>query len=201
MSDLKKHFTTSLASFAALCVLLTSAASAIGGQFEGWMTEPGVDPPSYAVTEPIDSNLNVDTVVLLCTEGRARRFLELDLYLSTPGPLLPIGADVQALKDSPSVEILVDGRTFPARLAFADDYVVVSDTSEGPNPSLSRTLLDALEHAETMLVRFDLLSEPNGIPASFDGQFRLNLRAGRSAIASVRRCTSPTSLYQSRVGL
>ena len=38
---------------------------AVDGRITGWVTEPDVDPPSYAVTEPIESGLNLDTVLLL----------------------------------------------------------------------------------------------------------------------------------------
>src|SRR3569832_425277 len=109
-------------------MLLSSAATAIDGHFQGWITEPGVDPPSYAVTEPIDSDLNVDTVLLLCSESGSSRLLELDLYLSTPGPLLPESAAPEGLKANPGVEIWVDGQIFPAAVLFAGDHVVVADS-------------------------------------------------------------------------
>jgi hypothetical protein len=179
-----------------LLLAWAAAATTVDGHFQGWITEPGIEPPSYAVTEPIDSDINVDTVVLLCTESGARRFLELDLYLGTAGPLLPEGADPQALKVNPGVEISVDGEAFPARLLFADDYVVVADSPEDEIPSVSDGLLEALQHGQTMVVRFDLLAEPAGRPAEFDSQLVVDLESGRAAIAAVRRCASPGAVHQ-----
>lgn len=184
----------SLAIAAAALVVLASAAGATGGgHFSGWISEPGVEPPSYAVTEPTENTLNVDTLVLLCTELAGQRSLELDLYLTDEGPLLPRGADPRMLKDDPRVEIAIDGRAFPAQLMFADDYVVVADSTEGVQgqalqvPSLSQTLLDAMQHGEKMALRFDLLAGP----ARFDSELAVDLASGRSAIAGVRRCAAP----------
>jgi len=50
-----------------------------------------VEPPSYAVIEPEDSNLNIDSVVLACEEAGDARIVQLQIYLSTGGPLLPRG--------------------------------------------------------------------------------------------------------------
>jgi hypothetical protein len=124
------------------CLALGSgSATSLGGRIGSWKTEPGVSPPNYAVTEPIESNLNVDTVVLLCSETARGRLLELDLYLSKPHFLVPNGADQRSLKDDPSVEIIVDGRTFNADLLFADGYVVVADATDHRQPFLSKSLL------------------------------------------------------------
>jgi hypothetical protein len=181
---------------AAACLVLGSAAAAAGdSRIRGWISEPGVDPPSYAVTEPTAGNLNVDTVLLLCTELGRQRSLELDLYLTDDGPLLPQGAAPRDLKDDPRVEIAIDGGTFPARLMFADDYVVVADSQIGQLPSLSNRLLDAMERGERMTLRFDLLAEPTG-PARFDSEIVVDLVAGRSAIAGVRRCAKLGALHQ-----
>jgi hypothetical protein len=62
-----------------------SAASA----FADWKLERHVEPPSYAVTEPENSNLDIDSVVLACEEAADARGLQLQIYLSTEGPLLP----------------------------------------------------------------------------------------------------------------
>jgi len=192
MSALASVLAAKIAAIAGACLLLTSAATAtLDGHITGWVTEPGVDPPSYAVTEPIDSDVNVDTVLLLCTESGRRRFLELDLYLSTEGPLLPEGADPKALKDSPAVEISIDGQIFPAQLLFADDYVVVSNSPPDEMPSLSASFVDAMARGETMVIRFDLITNPTGQARAFDSQLVVDLSAGRSAIAAVRRCASP----------
>lgn len=184
--------------FAAAClVVLASVAGAMSDDhIRGWITEPGVEPPSYAITEPTDSTLNVDTVVLLCTETSGRRSLELDLYLTDEGPLLPRGADPKALKQDPRVEIMIDDRVFPAQLLFADDYVVVADSSDAMEgqalqiPSLSSRLLDALQRGERMTLRFDLLTKPKGEPDRFDSELAVDLSSGRSAIEDVRRCVA-----------
>jgi hypothetical protein len=188
---------TSFLTIIAACTLLASAAAATSeGHIQGWITEPGVNPPSYAVTEPTENTLNVDTVLLLCTEYGGRRSLELDLYLTDVGPLLPKGADAGDLKEDPRVEIAIDGAVFPARLLFADDYVVVADAQDGQMPALSKGLLDALQRGESMTVRFDLLEEPKGKSARFDSEIVVDLAAGRSAIAAVRRCAVPSAQRQ-----
>lgn len=153
------------------------------------MTEPGVDPPSYAVAEPIGSNLNIDTVVLVCNESDNRRFLELEIYPSATGPLVPDDADPKQLKEHPSVDIVVDGRVFPAELLFADVYVVVGDSREESAASLSDALLDAMQRGKSMALRFDLLEEEEG-QSRVDAELVLDLQAGADAIASVRRCVS-----------
>ncbi len=179
---------------ACLMVAISAAGATNDGPIRGWISEPGVEPPSYAVTEPISNDLNVDTVVLLCSEVAGLRSLELDLYLTDEGPLLPRGADPQALKEDPRVEIAIDGRIFPAQLLFADDYVVVADSTETAQsrglrvPSLSRGLLDAMQRGEKMTLRFDLLAERKGEPGRFDSELAVDLVSGRSAIAGVGRC-------------
>lgn len=55
--------------FLACMMLATASAGVQDGPISGWMTEPGIDPPSYAVAVPVDSNLNIDTVVLVCNES------------------------------------------------------------------------------------------------------------------------------------
>lgn len=186
-------------SFALVCLTLGSAVAVSPGNSTGsWTTEPGVLPPSYAVTEPIDSDLNVDTVVLLCSEVTRGRALELDLYLSGPDLLVPNGADPQLLKDDPSVEIVIDGRTFDADLLFADDYVVVADSVDRRQPVLSAGLLDAMEHGRTMLLRFDLLREDAGEARRFDSQLQVDLRSGRAAIEAVRRCAAARAVQARR---
>jgi hypothetical protein len=186
-------------SLALACLVLGSAAAASHDDKVGsWMTEPGVSPPSYAVTEPIDSDLNVDTVVLLCSETARGRVLELNLYLSEPELLLPNGANPQSLKDDPSVEIVVDGRTFEADLLFADSYVVVADAVDRHQPFLSEGLLDAMQHGRTMVLRFDLLREGTGQVRRFDSQLVVDLRFGQAAIAAVRRCAAAGAVQARR---
>ena len=69
----------------------------------GWELERDVETPSYAVTEPASTNLNIDSVVLSCEQGPSRRGLQLRLYLSGAGPLAPLGSG-KDLKDDPTVD-------------------------------------------------------------------------------------------------
>ncbi len=179
-----------LAALACL-VLYDAAASSPGATGPAWQTEPGVSPPSYAVTEPAESDVNVDTIALVCSEESHGRTLELDLYLSGPGPLLPNGADPRRLKERPSVEIVIDGRTFPADLLFTEGYVVVADATRHRGPMLSTHLLDAMQAGRSMRLQFDLLDGRRKDGMRFDGHVLIDLEAGRSAIAEVRRCVSP----------
>jgi hypothetical protein len=184
-----------LACLFATASLSAAPVDAAGAAVVGWKLEPGVDPPSYAVIDPTRTNLNVDSVVLACEEIGDGRGLQLQLYLSTEGPLAPKGVLPRGLKDEPRAEIEIDGRGFPAGLYFADDYVVLADEIKGMFPVLSDRLLDAMESGRTMVLRFDLLSEPVGQPASVDGELVIGLQAGRggAAVATVRRCAEPAT--------
>ncbi len=182
----------------ALALACAGASAAEPPAIDGWKTEPGVAPPSYAVTEPIDGNLNIDIVALVCGESEDGRALQLGLYLSGEGPLLPEGGEASELKDTPSVEIAVDDAIFPARLLFSDDFVVVTDAAPGREPVLSQKLLDALQHGATMVVRFDLVRESAGMPPMQDGLIVVDLVRGHGAIAAVRRCASLGAYQASR---
>lgn len=185
--------------FAALAALLlcltTSWALAETQRLDGWVLEPGVDVPSYAVTDPASTNLNIDTIVLMCEEGVATRIVQLHLYLSDAGPLAPKGVVASALKPDPRVEIVIDRRVFAASLFFADDYALVADSKRERFPVLSESLLDAMATGRTMSLRFDLVSERPGHPAAFDGEAIVNLQAGRGgqAVYAVRRCAEPVA--------
>jgi hypothetical protein len=50
-----------------------------------WKLKRDVEPPSHAVIEPEDSNLNIDGVVLACEEAGDARIVQLQIYLSTGG--------------------------------------------------------------------------------------------------------------------
>jgi hypothetical protein len=102
---------------------------------------------------------------------------------------LPADADPRQLKEHPGIDIAMDGRVFSAELLFADDYVVVADTREGSAASLSDEFLDAMQRGKTMVLRFDLLEEEGG-QSRFDAELVVDLQAGATAIASVRRCAS-----------
>jgi hypothetical protein len=176
----------------------SASATSLDDTIGSWMTEPGVSPPSYAATEPVESDLNVDTVVLLCSETVRGRVLNLNLYLSGVDFLLPHGADPQWLKDDPSAEIVIDGRTFRADLLFADGYVIVADAVDRRQLLLSLALLDALQYGRRMVLRFDLLQEGADQSPRFDSQLVVDLRVGQAAIAAVRRCAVGGAIQATR---
>ena len=162
--------------------------------FADWQLERDVDPPGYAVVEPESSNLNIDSVVLACEEAGDARVLQLQIYLSTEGPLLPKGATSKQLKADPRAEIAIDGHVFPVDLLFADTYAVLADETDQMFPRLSERLLDAMATGKIMVLRFDLLAERAGQPAAFDGEAVIELQAGRgdAAVSAVRRCATTT---------
>jgi hypothetical protein len=182
------------------CFCAASSFAGTAGTFEGWELEHGVDPPSYAVIDPQSTDLNIDSVVLVCEEAGESRVLQLQLYLSTEGPLLPKGAASQRLKDDPRAEIAIDGRIFPVAILFADDYVVLADETVQMFPRLSERLLDAMEEGRTMILRFDLVAEHAGRPAAFDGEAVVALQAGSGggSVSAVRRCATTASLVSSK---
>ena len=65
----------------------TVVRAELPGSLAGWAVEQGTEEPSYAVVEPVATNLNIDTVVLACEEALGRRVLQLQLYLTDDGPL------------------------------------------------------------------------------------------------------------------
>jgi hypothetical protein len=165
-----------------------------------WKLERDVEPPSYAVIEPESSNLNIDSVVLTCAAADNATVLQLQIYLSTEGPLSPRGATPQQLKDDPRAEIAIDGRVFPVGIFFADDYAVLADETEQGFPALSEGLLGAMATGSVMVLRFDLLAERAGQPAAFDGEAVIALRAdsGGAAVSAVRRCATTVSVASAR---
>ena len=186
-------------------VVTTDVTAATAG---GWRLEEGVSAPSYAVAEPVASNLNIDVVALVCEEAGSERGLQLQLYLSSPGPLIPAGASPQSLKDQARAEIVLDGQAFPIDILFADDRVVLADSRRQQAPVLSDRLVHAMEAARTMALaivilmrcasrtmqlRFDLVNERPGAAPAFDGEATIDLRAGAGsqALAAVRRCAEP----------
>jgi hypothetical protein len=164
--------------------------------FAAWKLERDVEPPSYAVIEPESSNLNIDSVVLTCAAAGSATVLQLQIYLSTEGPLSPKGAALQQLKDEPRAEIAIDGRVFPVGIFFADDHAVLADETEQRFPALSEGLLDAMATGSVMVLRFDLLAERAAQPATFDGEAVIALQANSSgaAVSAVRRCATPVSV-------
>lgn len=161
----------------------------------GWTLEQGVDPPSYALIEPRSRNLNLDVVVLACEPADEDRVLQLQLYLTNDGPLMPDGVAAGRAKRDPRAEIVIDERVFPVGLLFAEDHIVLSDETREMFPRLSDRLLDAMERGTTMRLRFDLVVEPAGQPAAFDGEAVVDLQAGPAeargkAVAAVRGCAT-----------
>jgi len=186
-----------LGSFA---VLICLASQSVAGELDagsaspGWKLEPDVETPSYAVTAPSSTNLNIDSVVLSCEQGPSRRGLQLRLYLLGDGPLAPLGAG-KILKDDPTVDLIIDGSSHSAKLLFADDFVVVADSADGAMPLLSDALLDVLQLGRRMELQFQLVKLTRGQAAAFDGIVVVDLQAGTggAAIAAVRRCATEVS--------
>lgn len=161
----------------------------------GWTLEQGVDLPSYALIEPLSRNLNLDVVVLACEPADDHRVLQLQLYLTNDGPLMPDGVAASRAKPDPRAELVIDDRAFPVGLLFAEDHVVLSDEAQEMFPRVSERLLDAIERGKTMRLRFDLVAEPSGQPAGFDGEAVVDMQAGAAeargeAVAAVRRCAT-----------
>ena len=176
-----------------LFALLSALAGQSGAadaqvQATGWDLEKDVDSPSYAVAEPMSTDLNIDTVVLSCEQGPHRRGLQLRIYLSSAGPLAPLAGGT--LKSDPTLQLVIDGKSYATQLLFADDFVVVADTADGTMPLLSDKLLDALQAGRRMELRFDVVQEAKGQAPSIDATTVVDLRAGRggTAVAVVRHC-------------
>ena len=148
------------------------------------------------MVEPASTDLNVDTVVLSCEQGPDRRGLQLRLYLSGAGPLAPKAGAV-ALKDDPKVELSIDGVSQTADLLFADDFVVVADTADGTMPLLSDALVEKLQAGRRLELKFDLVQEPRGQAAAFDGSAVVDLQAGPGgrAVAAVKRCADQSTQH------
>jgi hypothetical protein len=184
----------------AMWLLAMLAGVGAAPAFAAWKLERDVEPPSYAVIEPESSNLNIDSVVLKCAAAGNATVLQLQIYLSTEGPLSPKGAAPQQLKDDPRAEIAIDGRVFPVGVFFADDYAVLADETEQRFPALSASLLDAMATGSVMVLRFDLLAERAGQPAAFNGEAVIALQANNSgaAVSAVRRCATPVSVASAR---
>ncbi len=185
------HIAVRVVSILACLGAASALAEPPSEKFKGWELEQGVEPPSYAVVDPVSTNLNIDSVVLGCEEAGDNRVLQLQIYLSTEGPLAPKGVDPRLLKDEPRAEIAIDGRVFPVGLMFADNYAVLGDETVAMFPALSDRLVDAMQTGRTMVLRFDLLAEGAGQPAAFVGEAAISLQAGAggAAVSALRRCT------------
>jgi hypothetical protein len=157
-----------------------------------WKLEQNSSPARYALVEPTRTNLDVASVVLACENGHDRNVLQLQLYPTNEGPLLPKGADASRLKADPRAEVEIDGKIFPVSLLFGDDHAVLADSETGGFAGMSEPLVDAMAKGKTMTLRLDLLAEPAGTKASFDSAAVIELRAdgGRAAIGAMRQCVS-----------
>lgn len=172
--------------FVAVAFLVLTAGVASAASEPGWnLFRQDRTSPRDAVTRTLRTNLNVGAVVLACERG----VLQLQLHPSTDGPILPTGVSREQMKDDPRADLTIDGRTYPVAIAFSDEHAVVSDRQERRLAALSPALLDALEAGRTLRLRLDLVREAAREPASFDGDVRIDLRAGEgaAALAGVRR--------------
>jgi hypothetical protein len=188
----------------ALAPLALAAAFSAPVWAEGrnWTAERDVEAPSYAYVDPRTSDLNIDTVVLTCEPADEHSVLQLQLYLSNDGPLIPANATANRLKTEPRAEISIDDKVFPVELLFAGDHVVLADETDRLFPRLSNRLLDALEEGSSMTLRFDLVAESVREPAAFDGEAVIGLRdaGSASAIAAVRQCGVRSDLRSASLG-
>ncbi|HEU5096614.1 MAG TPA: hypothetical protein VFT77_15730 [Reyranella sp.] len=180
---------------AAACLSAAAYAEAPAAKIMAWKVEPNAQPSHYAAVAPSATNLNVASVVLACERAGDRNVLQLQLYLTDDGPLLPDGATPADLKARPGAEIAIDGRVFPASLLFGDQYAVLADRQVEGFAALSDSLVDEMANGRTMTVRLDLLADGHGAANAFDGEAVVNLEAGggRAAIEAVRRCASPAA--------
>ncbi len=167
--------------FAAVLALVVGVLAATDC-VAAWKVEENVEPPSYAVTQPASSNLNIDSVVLTCEAAGGDGVLQLQIYLTDDGPLRPNGVTAERLKADPRVEIAVDGKVFPVSILFADEFAVLADGERDHVPLLSDRLLDAMTHGRQMVLRFDLVAERPGQAPTFDGEARVELSAALSAV-------------------
>lgn len=171
---------------AAMLALVVSALFDLDCAATAWKAEENVETPSYAVTQPVSSNLNIDAVVLMCEAANDATVLQLKVYLTDDGPLRPYGVTAEQLKADPRGEVWIDERIFPVDILFADEFVVLANGEHERFPLLSGDLLDAMASGDRMLLRFDLVAEPPGQAAAFDGEAVIELNS--AAISAVSRC-------------
>jgi hypothetical protein len=127
-----------------------------------WKLDPNSSPARYAEVEPTQTNLNVASLVLACENAQELGVLQLHLYLTNEGTLLPKGIDASQLKAAPRAEVEINARIFPVGLLFGDDHAVLADGEVGGFARVSELLIEAMAKGKTMILRFDLLAEPPG---------------------------------------
>ena len=177
----------------AVCLSGSAArAEAPAAELVAWKIESYFPPALYAVGEPTQTNLNVASIVLACEHADDRYVIQFELYLTNEGPLLPHGADATQLKASPRAEVEIDDRIYPVRLLFGDDHAVLADDEVEGLAVVSEPLVDAMAKGKAMTLRLDLLAEPPGMKAAFDGAALIDLRedGGGAAIRAMQRCVS-----------
>lgn len=177
----------------AFAVLLILAAPVLGAS-PGWTLKRQAETPvAYAMIEWPATNLNIRAVVLACEVMDRRKVLQLQLYPARPEPLLPNGASRNQLKDQPRAQIEIDGTIWPIIFDAAGDYAVLQDDDSNGVAALSPAMVERLENGRSMTVHFDLLKEPPGRDATFDGKLMVDLTAGEghAAIAAVRQDCKP----------
>lgn len=152
--------------------------------------------PPHAVLEPERTDANISGIVLVCEplgQGPDVKLhvLQLLVYPSGGGRLLPDRRTGAAPKAEPGASILLDDRPFRSDLLFADSYAVVANRT-GPVAGLSDEFVAALLLARTMVLRFDLLEEAAGAAPRFDSETTIRLDGGeRAAIRAVAHCVDP----------
>lgn len=156
----------------------------------GWRLERAAKGPTYAFTHPATTNIDIDTVVLTCSEVEQSTVLQLELYPSGSLPLIPSGASAKDLRESPHLQLLVDGRSYPVSMHFADDHILVADAAIGEMPVVSRALVDAMANGHTMNLRFQLVATHSAGESTYDGEATIELQAGRggAVLGAVRDC-------------
>ncbi|MDP2334490.1 MAG: hypothetical protein Q8M19_27745 [Reyranella sp.] len=152
--------------------------------------------PPHAVLEPERTDSNISGIVLACEPvGQdpdvQQHVLQLLVYTSGGGRLLPDRRAGAAPKAEPRASVLLDDRPFRSDLLFAGSYAVVANRT-GPVAGLSDEFVAALLQARTMVLRFDLLEEAAGAPPRFDSETTISLDGGeRAAIRAVAHCVDP----------
>ena len=143
----------------------------------GWDLEKDVDAPSYAVAEPVNAAVDIDTIVLTCEQGQRRSGLQLRLYPMVGRPLAS-----RAVGDSRSARS--NWRSMACAMTCSCSLPTASswwpDSADGAVPLLSETLLDVIQAGRRLELRL----------SSADSLTIVDLQAGRggAAVAAVRRC-------------
>lgn len=173
-----------------IAVVTLAGSLASAASEAGWtLVRQDETPRIYAITKSMRTNLNLAAVVLACEQTEGRNSVQLQLYPSNQEPILPAGASPEDMKDEPRAELAIDDRSYAVQVAFGGDYAIVMDNVDGDLPVLSAKLLEALETGKSLRLRFDLVREAAGQPASFDGDVEIDLHAGEGtgALATIRR--------------